>query len=94
MTKIVMTKNNSKLFQYLFLLQLQINLFKKSLGKTYFDCSSSLLKTFYNDSEREDFYLRHVSEEFVFKGHSQLNLYKSSGLDEIKAIFLKKGHLS
>ena len=32
-----------------------------------------------------------MSEEFVFKELSHLNSYKSTGLDEIPAIFLKEG---
>ena len=55
------------------------------------DCNSALLKKFYNDFEREEFYLRHVSEEFVLKELSQLNPYKSTGLGEIPARFLKEG---
>lgn len=64
---------------------------KLPLGKKHFDFNSVLLKNFYDNSEREVFYLKHVSEEFVFKELSQLNSYKSTGLDEIPARFLKDG---
>ena len=71
---------------------MQINLFKTfHWAKKCYECNSALLKKIYNDSEREDFYLRHVSGEFVLKELSQLNPYKSTGLDEIPARFLKEG---
>ena len=64
---------------------------KLPIGKKCFDCSSALLKKFYDKGDRENFYLKHVSEEFVFKELGHLNSYKSTGLGEIPAILLKEG---
>ena len=72
--------------------QIVRNLYKSYLWvKKHCDCKSSLLREFYSNSEREDFHLKLVSEEFVFKELNQLNSYKSTGLDEIPAKFLKEG---
>ena len=92
MTKTVMILKHLQLFFNEFFTTIADKLVRKlPLGKKHYDCSFAVLKNFYNNSKREDFYLRHVSEEFVFKELSQLNSYKSTGLDEIPARFLKEG---
>ena len=92
MNKTVMILKHLQLFFNEFFTTIADKLVRKlPLGKKHYDCSFALLKNFYNNSKREDFYLRHVSEEFVFKELSQLNSYKSTGLDEIPARFLKEG---
>ena len=47
---------------------------KTSKWQKLFDCSSALLKNFYVKGDRENFYLKHVSEEFI-KELSHLKSY-------------------
>ena len=48
---------------------------KLPIGKKCFDCSSALLKNCYDKGDRKIFYLKHVSEEFIFKELSHLKSY-------------------
>ena len=58
-----------------------------------FDTSTDIFKDFYKDkvSRQSNFHLTHVSEEYVYKELCKLNTQKSTGIDEISAIFLKDG---
>ena len=92
MNKIVMIKRLLQIILMTFFTTVANKLVQKlPLGKKHYDCKSSLLRELYSNSEREDFHLKHVSEDFVFKELNQLNSYKSTGSDEIPAKFLKEG---
>ena len=58
-----------------------------------FDVDSNLFKNYYKDKGviPKSFKLANVSEEYIFKQLNSLNPSKATGIDGIKAIFLKDG---
>ena len=75
-----------------FSLQLRQNLWKRCQHqKGIFNVTSLLFVNFYRkrNPNQYSFTLQTVSEDFVYKELSSLNITKSTGLDEIPAHFIK-----
>ena len=66
---------------------------KLPFSKKKFDLNSDLLKKFYDkrNPHENKFYLKTVSEDFVYKELCNLKIGKSTGLDGIPARFLRDG---
>ena len=62
---------------------------KTTNTQKYFNCSSALLKIFTTILKSDDFHVKQVTEELVLKELSNLNSYKTTGLNKISAVILK-----